>query len=55
MERFPRNRPVREIRTPVNGRNEPPRDHGEGVARHSLTHLFLRCRIRGSFRGTAGN
>ncbi len=39
LERFPRDRPVREIRTPVNGRNQPPCDNGEGVARHSLTHL----------------
>ena len=30
MERFPRGRPVREIRTPVNTRNCPRCDNGEG-------------------------
>lgn len=37
-----RGRPVREIRTPVNGGNRPSRDNGEGVGRHSLTHFWDR-------------
>ena len=29
---------MRETRTPVNGGNQPSRDNGERVGRHSLTH-----------------
>lgn len=58
MERFPRGRPVREIRTPVNTRNCPRCDNGEGevgttsplpsylyiVQREGLTRFFrLSC------------
>ena len=36
--RFPRDRPVRESRTPGNMRNQPHCDNGEGVELHPLPY-----------------
>ena len=39
--RFPRDRPVRESRMPVNMRNQPHCDNGEGVDLHPLPYPLI--------------